>query len=271
MPRIAKSKPTIIDIEEEPQIPARPSNNFFNTKVLVIFLIIASYFLGVLTTKVSYLEKANNANAKVSGATTESTTQAPNQPKTITNDTIKQWAKELGLDTNKFNNCLDLEKYKAQVDKDTTDGQTAGVSGTPTFFVNGIKVVGAQPFESFKTVIDQQLAVSSSFLFARQAYAQEAGQKVSVDNGHLPALGDKKAKVTIVEFSDFECPFCNRFFKDTLPQIKKDYVDTGKTVLYYRHFPLGFHPLAKPFAIASECANEQGKFWEFHDKIFEEQ
>jgi len=74
----------------------------------------------------------------------------------------------------------------------------------------------------------------------------------------------------VVEFSDFECPFCAAFYKDTLPQVLSTYVDTGKVKLEYRHFPLSFHPQAKPLAIASECANDQGKFWEMHDKIFQE-
>lgn len=87
--------------------------------------------------------------------------------------------------------------------------------------------------------------------------------------GHLPVEGKDNAKVTIVEFSDFECPFCGRFFQDTLAQIRKDYVDTGKVKIYYRHFPLDFHPKAKPLAIASECANDQDAFWKMHDRIFE--
>lgn len=92
---------------------------------------------------------------------------------------------------------------------------------------------------------------------------------IDVDNGHFPVKGDKDAPVTIVEFSDFECPFCGRFYTDTLPTLIKDYIDTGKAKLYYRHFPLSFHPQAKPLANVAECANEQDKFWEMHDKIFE--
>lgn len=88
-------------------------------------------------------------------------------------------------------------------------------------------------------------------------------------NEHM--LGNPNAKVTIVEFSDFQCPFCRRFWADALPQIKKEYVDTGKAKFIYKHYPLSFHPGAKPAAEASECANEQGKFWEYHDKIFAEQ
>ncbi len=92
---------------------------------------------------------------------------------------------------------------------------------------------------------------------------------VDVAVGHLPPLGDKDAPVTIVEFSDFQCPFCKSLFDNTLPQIKKDYIDTGKAKFYYRHFPLtSIHPNAQLAAEASECANDQDKFWEYHDQLF---
>jgi len=87
--------------------------------------------------------------------------------------------------------------------------------------------------------------------------------------GHLPVEGNENAKVTIIEFSDFECPFCGRFYVDTLPSLRKDYIDTGKVKFYYRHFPLAFHPKAVPLANASECANDQGAFWKMHNKIFD--
>ncbi|MBI2551366.1 DsbA family protein [Candidatus Uhrbacteria bacterium] len=80
--------------------------------------------------------------------------------------------------------------------------------------------------------------------------------------------GDKKAKITLIEYSDFQCPFCGRF-APTADQILKDYA--GKVKMVYRHFPLSFHPNAEPAAEASECADEQGKFWEFHDKMFQNQ
>jgi len=77
--------------------------------------------------------------------------------------------------------------------------------------------------------------------------------------------GASNAKVTLVEFSDFECPYCGNL-SPTLDQILKDY--SGKVRLVYKHFPLSFHQNAMPAAIASECASEQGKFWEMHDKIY---
>lgn len=97
------------------------------------------------------------------------------------------------------------------------------------------------------------------------------GQKVDVSADDDAFLGDKKAKVVLIEFSDFQCPFCRRFWKEALPLLKKEFIDTGKIKFVYRDFPLSFHPAAQPAAEASECAKEQGKYWELHDKIFEEQ
>src|SRR3989338_1136042 len=82
--------------------------------------------------------------------------------------------------------------------------------------------------------------------------------------------GDKDAPVTIVEWSDFECPFCARFFEQTLPSIEEEYIKTGKVKLIYRDFPLSFHTQAQKAAEAAECAGEQGKYWEMHDLLFEE-
>ena len=117
----------------------------------------------------------------------------------------------------------------------------------------------------------QLLEKNQSIGSSQAPTGQAPSEKVDVKEGKLPVLGKSNARVTMVEFSDFECPFCKRYFDETLSQIIKDYVDTGKVKMYYRHFPLDFHPAAMPSALASECANEQNKFWEYHDKIFTEQ
>jgi protein-disulfide isomerase len=97
-------------------------------------------------------------------------------------------------------------------------------------------------------------------------------QVVDVENGHLPILGDPNAKVTIVEFSDLQCPFCKRYLDETHEQLKEKYIDTGKVKFAFRHYPLtSIHPNAQISSEAAECANEQGKFWEYHDKVFAEQ
>lgn len=92
---------------------------------------------------------------------------------------------------------------------------------------------------------------------------------VSADDDAV--LGDKNAPVTLIEFSDFQCPFCRKFAEDTLPQLKKEYIDTGKAKLVYRDYPLPFHAGATPAAEGGECAKEQGKFWQYHDTLFQEQ
>lgn len=94
--------------------------------------------------------------------------------------------------------------------------------------------------------------------------------KVNVSVGHLSVKGNDKAKVTIVEFGDFQCPFCEKFFKDTEPQIIKDYVDLGKAKFAFRQY--AFLGQESTWAAeASECANEQGKFWEYHDYLYSHQ
>jgi len=93
--------------------------------------------------------------------------------------------------------------------------------------------------------------------------------EVSVDDD--PVKGSKNAPVTIVEFSDFQCPFCARFFEQTLPQIEENYIKTGKVKFVYRDFPLSFHQYAQKAAEAAECADEQEKFWEYHDVLFQKQ
>ncbi len=94
---------------------------------------------------------------------------------------------------------------------------------------------------------------------------------VDVSEDDDPSKGDDDAPITIIEFSDFQCPFCGRFFTDTLPEIQEQYIDTGKVRLVYRDFPLAFHQYAQKSAEASECADEQGKFWEMHDLLYENQ
>ena len=99
---------------------------------------------------------------------------------------------------------------------------------------------------------------------------QPAGENTTIQNFEISnnnhVRGNFNASVTLVEFSDFECPFCERIYP-TLNKILSDYKD--KVRLVYKHFPLGFHPNAQKAAEASECADEQGKFWEYHDKLFE--
>jgi len=94
------------------------------------------------------------------------------------------------------------------------------------------------------------------------------GQNISVDLEGWSFLGNENAKVVVVEYADYVCPFCHRFWQDTLPLIKKDYIDTGKIKYIYKDFAVVGGEKA---AEASHCAQEQGKFWEYHNLLFGEQ
>jgi len=99
--------------------------------------------------------------------------------------------------------------------------------------------------------------------------------QVKVNIGDSPVLGDPDAPVTVVEFSDFQCPFCGRFYSDALASIKTQYIDTGKVKLVFKDFPLtSIHPMAQPAAEAARCVRKQegdDAYWEYHGKIFENQ
>ena len=94
--------------------------------------------------------------------------------------------------------------------------------------------------------------------------------EISADND--PIIGNPDAPITIIEFSDFQCPFCARFHIQTLPTIMEEYIEKGSVKLVFRDFPIqSIHPNAVPASVAAECANEQGKFKQMHDILFEKQ
>lgn len=101
--------------------------------------------------------------------------------------------------------------------------------------------------------------------------APAAGLKSGIDLvvAGRPFLGRESAAVTLVEFSDFQCPFCGRYVRETLPRIKAEFVDTGKVRYVFRHYPIAdLHPEAPTSARAADCAHAQGKFWPMHDRLF---
>jgi protein-disulfide isomerase len=87
-----------------------------------------------------------------------------------------------------------------------------------------------------------------------------------------PVLGDAAAPVTIIEFGDYQCPSCRLFWSDVEPRLKRDYIDAGTVKLVFRDFPIvEIHPEAIVAAMAAQCAADQGKYWQYHDKLFREQ
>lgn len=212
--------------------------------------------------------------------------------KAIAVENLTQYAKELGLDMTKFQAALDSGKFKAQTDKTKAQGAQFGARGTPAFFINGAFLSGAQPFAKFKDAVDKAIVradkvlakgVSKAQLYTelvkngkskaappkpRQRPGQGTGRQMVSFPSHVPCFGPKDAKVTIVEFSDFQCPYCGRV-EPTIKKIKETYKNDVR--FCFRQNPLSFHKDAHLAATASMAAGEQGKFWEMHDKMYANQ
>jgi protein-disulfide isomerase len=198
-------------------------------------------------------------------------------------------ARQLGLDMIRFRADLDAGTYRSEVRSDSKDAEQLGISGTPTFFINGRPVHGNQPLKVFVDTVDEELARAQTASASKPADLYEAlvasgrpnadtanaehdnaeldpGQAYRIGLG-LPGhqVGPDDALVTIVEFSDFQCPYCERQVA-TLDHVRKKY--GAKVRIVYRHFPLSNHRDAQLAAEASVAAAEQGKFWAFHDLIW---
>jgi protein-disulfide isomerase len=213
---------------------------------------------------------------------------------------LDKYAQELGLNMPRFKAAMDAKKWEKEIQEEAAAGNKIGANGTPAFFINGVSLSGAQPFEAFKARIDEELKKAEALVAkgtpkakvydaimknaqatvaaapaapAGQAQAEPAGPDADtkvwkVEPGNAPSRGPKNAAITMVVFSDFQCPFCGRI-EPTLTKLEQDY--PGKVRVVWKNFPLSFHQNAKPAANAALAAGEQGKFWEMHDKLFANQ
>ncbi len=219
----------------------------------------------------------------------------------LTREKLEQLAQQVGLDMAGVRRALDSNTHQQLIQADQQLAQQIGAGGTPNFFINGRQLTGAQPFEAFKSVIDQEIARAEQLVREgtgkAQVYAaltrngrtspapaptapegQEAPRQPDPNavykvelQGDLPQKGPDDALVTIVEFSDFECPFCSRV-EPTITQIAEKYGNDVRIV--WMNNPLPFHQNAGPAAQAAMEAFEQGgdaKFWAMHAKLFEHQ
>jgi protein-disulfide isomerase len=216
--------------------------------------------------------------------------------KQLSESDLKRYAKELGLNMSEFEKDMNSPAIAKQIAKDQADATRWGARGTPTLFVNGVPIRGAQPFPAFQKVIDEEIELAEKLMkegveradLHEEIIEREGGKgvddgqaaapskpsrpkpaaPVDVEIGKAPTAGQKGAPIEVVLYSDFECPFCGRV-NPSIDKIKEDYGD--KVVVAFKHYPLPFHRNAKPAAIASLAAHRQGKFWEMHDKLFENQ
>jgi protein-disulfide isomerase len=212
-------------------------------------------------------------------------------------DAYLGWAKECGVDARAVEAGVSSHRWSDVVDQGIALSAKLHSSGTPAFFINGATLTGAQPYEKFVEMVDNQLAIAKLLLSKgaprdklyviastvnQEAEAEEAKQDADepkedtktvykVPVGTSPMRGPQTAPVTIVEFSDFQCPYCKRA-EVTVVELRKKYGD--KVRIVWKDEPLPFHPRAEPAAeLAREARAQRGDaaFWDAHDALYETQ
>jgi protein-disulfide isomerase len=172
---------------------------------------------------------------------------------------FKSYAQELGLDTAAFNGCLDSGEAAAVVQADLMAGETFGVSATPYFFINELPIRGGLPIEALGKVID---------------YAAAGGSTLEIlPAGEDPRVrGDRQtARAVAVAFVDYANPESSEHARTVLPELMEQYVDSGELLYVIHPVSDGDGSPGAEAAAAVECAGQQGKYWEMHDLLFEEQ
>lgn len=236
----------------------KEKNNNLLVLVLGGLLVVATFFVGRLSSQVELLK----GKESVKGAdVVKETGQLPAPDLSLAG--LKDVAVGLDLDMNEFNRCLDEGDFEDLVKTDADLAESFGIGGTPTFVINGYVLVGAVPQEKFEVLIEAILRGEEDEYLEENPNMKE---KVEIGLRGDNLRGEKGAEIEMVEFSDFECPFCTRAYP-TVKALLEKY--EGKLVFEYRHLPLGMHVNAQKVAEAVECAGSQGKFWEMHDALFE--
>ena len=190
------------------------------------------------------------------------------EPGALSPESYEKWAVAAGVDANAFKAGLATHKAAKKVEEDMAIGNKVGANGTPAFRINGVELSGAQPFDKFKETIDKELAKAEAKIKAgtpkdkiyvamstenfknAPAPKREEDEEEKEDTktvwkvpvGNSPVQGKADAPVTIIEFSDFQCPYCKRV-EPQLKKIKETYGD--KVRLVWKHEPLPFHPRAR--------------------------
>lgn len=194
-------------------------------------------------------------------------------------DALMSYARQVEIDTDEFRVCLGEENGADVVNAHLAVGNEFGVSGTPTFFINNKRLVGAQPTEIFMEIIEAELDGSPDSLDgyseAVLELARTSPPRFEIVDEAPPLAGatfegNEDAAVTVAEFSDFQCPFCQRWSLQTLPSLRAELGDDVR--IAFMHFPItAIHPNAGFASVAAICAGEQEKFWEMHDLLFARQ
>jgi protein-disulfide isomerase len=217
--------------------------------------------------------------------------------KELTAANFEKWAAAAGVDANKFKAELAKPSVKAKITSDLESNRKIGATGTPAFRINGVTLSGAQPFDAFKTTIDAELKKAEELMksgtpkklvslrmteknFKAQPAPEKKDAKPEAEDTATwrvpvakddPVKGPADALVTIVEWSDFQCPFCSKV-EPTITKIKETYGNDVRVI--WKDNALPFHKEAKPAANLARAAYEKGGdalFWKAHALLFENQ
>jgi protein-disulfide isomerase len=211
---------------------------------------------------------------------------------------LEQYARELGLDMERFRDALDSERARLKVDADAILASNLQARGAPVFYVNGRPLRGLVSLETFKKLIDEEVTLADSLLESgvapsglyqqiarapvestpeeqpvapspepRGSTLQDPDPVYKVEVGESPSKGPKDAKVTIILWSDFECLRCGRF-EAALNTLVAAYPKEVRVIWKFR--PIADHPGAMLASEAALAAAQEGQFWQMHDLLFAE-
>ena len=206
--------------------------------------------------------------------------------------TFARLAGAIGVDMTAFEACISDSATIAVVEDRVNQAIAQGFNATPSFQVvraqdqATFQLIGAQPYDQFAATVDAALAGEAPppVVAQEQSQGQEGDSEIpfwATADGWQPDperpgynvagdqyRGDLDAPLTVIEFGDFQCPFCKKHMDETQPILDEKYVETGNVLWIYKHFPLSIHPQAPEAGVAAECAGEQGQFWEMHKLLF---
>lgn len=240
------------------------------TLILIGLLLVGSFFAGRYYTKVEMYE---------GGSTTG--TQNAQQEKSRTQKvlaSINDYAKKAGANEKDFASCFENKDTQDNVQAQYQSGITAGIQGTPgnillnTQTGQGVLVSGAQPLENFQAYIDFMLngtPVPDNVKTLNGDVVENFNVPPVTDSDHI--FGNAQGKIALIEYSDYECPYCQRFH----PTAQQLVENNSDLMWVFRHFPLdNIHKDARPLAIASECVAKvagNDAFWKFTDAVYNAQ
>ncbi len=196
---------------------------------------------------------------------------------------LDQYAAELKLNKRKFKKCLDTHKRRGQLTRDSVVANETGSHSFPNILANGVRIKKPKNYDNLKKLIDSQIervkqlkaeGATDDNLYDRaiaggKFFPQTEGSRVSFNTANAATYGPKNARIEVVTYEDFQCPFCSK----VAPSLKTFQKNNPKDVkIVYKHLPLNnIHAEAQLAAEASVEAQKQGKFWEYHDVLFENQ